>query len=63
MIVVACVAALAVSAYSQRSTGAKFALLVGIDEYDDEDISRLSFAVKNVKAVAAALTDSLVSRN
>ena len=35
--------------------GKKWALLIGVEEYESPDVSRLSFAVKDVKAVAKHL--------
>lgn len=40
---------------ARAAGGARWALLIGIEEYDRSDISRLEFAVKDVNAVAAAL--------
>lgn len=39
--------------------GTRWALLVGIDQYEDPDISKLDFAVADVKAVAADLVSRL----
>lgn len=58
-IAVFAVAALVGSAQSQtRSAGNKWALLVGIDEYE-HDITPLAFAVADVKAVSQALVTRL----
>src|SRR5579871_3955528 len=48
-----CIAVLVLgSCASAHADGKKWALLIGVEEYDSPDVSRLNFAVKDVKAIA-----------
>lgn len=40
---------------AQAPAGERWALLIGVEQYERSDISRLEFAVKDVKAVASSL--------
>jgi uncharacterized caspase-like protein len=46
-------------AFSAHAQGKKWALLIGIEEYDRAEISHLDFAVKDVNAIARALQQNL----
>ena len=46
---------LCTQALSAGAQGKKWALLIGIEEYDRAEISRMDFAVKDVNAIARAL--------
>jgi uncharacterized caspase-like protein len=47
------------AATATRAEGKKWALLVGVEQYDSPDINHLEFAVKDVSAVAAVLEKRL----
>jgi uncharacterized caspase-like protein len=54
--------ALAVSGLSRparAATGTRWALLVGVEQYENADITKLDFAVNDVRAVSRALTASV----